>query len=106
MHWNRQVIALKAQSRTLQIFDLEKKQKLKSCTMNDDVQFWKWVSESTLGLVTTTSVYHWDVYDASQESPVKVFERNANLNVSCLFSFYSCLAEFTSIRLPHLNQCR
>ena len=27
MHWNRQVIALKAQSRTLQIFDLEQKKK-------------------------------------------------------------------------------
>ena len=81
MHWTKQIIALKAQSRTLQIFDLDQKKKLKSCTMNEDVQFWKWISETTLGLVTTTSVYHWDVFDASQESPSKVFERNANLNV-------------------------
>lgn len=81
MHWSRQIIALKAQSRTLQIFDLEQKKKLKSCTMDQDVQFWKWISESTLGLVTTTSVYHWDVYDAAQDAPVKVFERNANLQV-------------------------
>ncbi|KOS19635.1 putative clathrin heavy chain [Escovopsis weberi] len=80
MHWNKQIIALKAQSRTLQIFDLEQKKKLKSCTMNEDVQFWKWISESTLGLVTTSSVYHWDVYDASQGAPVKVFDRNANLS--------------------------
>ncbi|PTB78495.1 hypothetical protein M440DRAFT_1399637 [Trichoderma longibrachiatum ATCC 18648] len=49
--------------------------------MNEDVQFWKWISESTLGLITTSSVYHWDVYDASQDAPVKVFKRNANLNV-------------------------
>jgi clathrin heavy chain len=81
MHWTKQIIALKAQSRTLQIFDLEQKKKLKSCTMNEDVQFWKWVSESTIGLVTTSSVYHWDIYDAAQEAPVKMFERNANLNV-------------------------
>ncbi|KAF4123045.1 clathrin heavy chain [Geosmithia morbida] len=81
MHWTRHVIALKAQARTLQIFDLEQKKKLKSCTMNEDVQFWKWVSESTLGLVTSSSVYHWDIYDAAQDTPVKVFERNANLNV-------------------------
>ncbi|PHH63349.1 hypothetical protein CDD81_6046 [Ophiocordyceps australis] len=79
MHWSRQVIALKAQSRTLQIFDLEAKKKLKSCTMNEDVQFWKWISQTTLGLVTTSSVYHWDVYEPSQEAPAKVFERNANL---------------------------
>ncbi|KFA62831.1 hypothetical protein S40285_03810 [Stachybotrys chlorohalonatus IBT 40285] len=80
MHWSRQVIALKAQSRTLQIFDLDQKKKLKSCTMNEDVQFWKWISETTIGLVTTGSVYHWDVYDPAQDAPVKVFERNANLN--------------------------
>ncbi|KAI5459806.1 hypothetical protein BGZ63DRAFT_425756 [Mariannaea sp. PMI_226] len=80
MHWNRQVIALKAQSRTLQIFDLEQKKKLKSCTMNEDVQFWKWISETSIGLVTSSSVYHWDVYEANQDAPVKVFERHANLN--------------------------
>ncbi|KAI1444472.1 clathrin heavy chain [Annulohypoxylon stygium] len=80
MHWTKQIIALRAQSRTLQIFDLEKKAKLKSATMNEDVVFWKWVSESTLGLVTETSVFHWDIYDSSQVAPVEVFKRNANLN--------------------------
>jgi len=81
MHWNKQVIALKAQSRTLQIFDLAQKQKLKSNTMSEDVVFWKWTSENSLGLVTDTSVYHWNVYDAAQIAPVKVCERNANLVV-------------------------
>ncbi|KAI9670383.1 MAG: hypothetical protein M1817_004426 [Caeruleum heppii] len=79
MHWNKQVIALKAQSRTLQIFDLAQKQKLKSATMNEDVVFWKWFSEDSLGLVTDSSVYHWNVFDATQASPVKVFDRNNNL---------------------------
>ena len=82
MHWSRQVIALKAQSRTLQIFDLEKKQKLKSTTMNEDVSYWKWISETTLGMVTETSVYHWDVFDQSQVAPAKIFDRNTNLQVS------------------------
>ena len=81
MHWNRQVIALKAQSRTLQIFDLSQKQKLKSTTMSEDVVYWKWISTDSLGLVTDTTIYHWNVYDASQLSPIKVFERNANLMV-------------------------
>ncbi|KAI0383970.1 clathrin heavy chain [Hypomontagnella monticulosa] len=80
MHWTKQIIALRAQSRTLQIFDLEKKTKLKSATMNEDVVFWKWVSESTLGLVTETSVFHWDINDSSQAAPVEMFKRNANLN--------------------------
>ena len=82
MHWNKQVIALKAQSRTIQIFDLGAKQKLKSAQVNEDVVFWKWYSESSLGLVTDTSVYHWNVLDPTQSSPSKVFERNPQLAVS------------------------
>lgn len=86
MHWTKQIIALKAQSRTLQIFDLGEKKKLKSATMNEEVVFWKWFSETTLGLVTETTVYHWDVFDPNQASPVEVFKRNPNLVVSvCAF---------------------
>lgn len=82
MHWTKQVIALKAQSRTLQIFDLGAKAKLKSATMNEDVVFWKWFSETSLGLVTDTAVYHWNVFDQTQAAPVEVFKRNPNLTVS------------------------
>jgi clathrin heavy chain len=82
MHWTKQIIALKAQARTLQIFDLGQKQKLKSATMNEDVVFWKWFSETSLGLVTDTAVYHWDVFDPTQAQPVEVFKRNQNLAVS------------------------
>lgn len=79
MHWSREILALRAQGRTLQVFDLGTKQKLKSTTMNEDISFWKWISESTLGLVTDQSVYHWDITDSSQAAPVKVFDRNSNL---------------------------
>lgn len=88
MHWDKQIIALKAQSRTLQIFDLGQKAKLKSCTMNEDVVFWKWISESTLGLVTDTSVYHWDIFDPAQASPQKLFDRTPNLSVSTFPDIY------------------
>lgn len=79
MHWNREVLALKANGRTIQVFDLSSKSKLKSTVMNEDVVFWKWFSETSLGMVTDTSVYHWNVYDPTQNSPVKIFERNSNL---------------------------
>lgn len=82
MHWTKQVIALKAQSRTLQIFDLGAKAKLKSTTMNEDVVFWKWFSETTIGLVTDSTVYHWNVFDPNEAAPVEVFKRNQNLAVS------------------------
>ncbi|KAK4132369.1 clathrin heavy chain [Trichocladium antarcticum] len=87
MHWSRQVIALKAQSRTLQIFDLEQKQKLKSTTMAEDVSFWKWISETSLGLVTETAIYHWDVFDPTQAAPVKVFDRNSNLQSNQIINY-------------------
>ncbi|KAL8877423.1 MAG: hypothetical protein Q9198_004558, partial [Flavoplaca austrocitrina] len=79
MHWNQEILALKAQQRTIQVFNLATKTKLKSTVMNEDVVFWKWFSQSSLGLVTETSVYHWNVFDESQTVPVKVFERNPNL---------------------------
>ncbi|KAL9528508.1 putative clathrin heavy chain [Sphaerulina musiva] len=80
MHWNKEIIALKASGKTLQIFDLAQKAKIKSTTMTEDVVFWKWFSETTLGLVTDTSVYHWNIFDPTAVSPVKVFDRNQNLS--------------------------
>ena len=82
MHWHRQVIALKAQERTLQIFDLEAKIKLKSTIMNENVLFWKWIGVDTLGLITETSIFHWNVLDQNQGQPQKIFDRNPNLVVS------------------------
>ncbi|KAG0156399.1 hypothetical protein PDIDSM_3577 [Penicillium digitatum] len=79
MHWNKNIIALKAQGRTIQIFDLGARQKLKSANMNEDIVYWKWFSERSLGLVTDSAVYHWDVYDATQQNPVKAFDRLPNL---------------------------
>lgn len=84
MHWSKMIIALKANSRTLQIFNLEAKEKLKSHTMHEDVVFWKWISERSLGMITETSVYHWDVTDPNQATPVKVFDRHVNLQVLTL----------------------
>ncbi|KAF7535433.1 hypothetical protein G7054_g5391 [Neopestalotiopsis clavispora] len=87
MHWTRQIIALRAQSRTLQIFDLEAKQKLKSATMNEDVVFWKWISENELGLVTENSVYHWNIFDPNQAAPVEVFKRNQNMSGNQIINY-------------------
>jgi len=79
MHWNREIIALKAGGKTLQIFDLAQKSKIKSTTMTEDVVFWKWYSETSLGLVTDNSVYHWNIFDPAQVAPQKMFDRNQNL---------------------------
>lgn len=77
------VIALKGKAgieaqKTLQIFNIEMKSKMKAHTMTEDVVFWKWISLNTLALVTETSVYHWSMEGDSQ--PVKMFERHSSLN--------------------------
>lgn len=101
MHWNKQIIALKAQSRTLQIFDLQQKAKLKSATMNEDVVFWKWFSETTLGLVTDSAVYHWDVFDQNQPQPVEVFKRHENLQVIRAISYFLAQTDIFNVELAN-----
>ncbi|XP_013781374.1 clathrin heavy chain 1-like [Limulus polyphemus] len=71
------VIALKAM-RTLQIFNIEMKSKMKAHTMNEDVIFWKWISLNTVALVTETAVFHWSMEGDSQ--PVKIFDRHSSLS--------------------------
>lgn len=82
MHWTRNIIALRAQGRTIQIFDLAARQKVKSTVMHEEIIFWKWFSETSIGLVTETSVYHWNVFEPTQQYPVKVFDRVSSLVVS------------------------
>ncbi|XP_064619200.1 clathrin heavy chain 1 isoform X2 [Lineus longissimus] len=71
------VIALKA-GKTLQIFNLEMKSKMKAHTMTDDVTFWKWISVNTVALVTDNACYHWSMEGDSQ--PLKVFDRHSSLS--------------------------
>jgi len=81
MHLTKPIIALKAQSRTLQLFNLATKERLQTCNMNEDIVFWRWINETTLGLVSDKSVYHWDVLGTGQAQPSKLFERQPQLEV-------------------------
>eukprot|EP00730_Choanoeca_flexa_P006582 TRINITY_DN12179_c0_g1_i1.p1 TRINITY_DN12179_c0_g1~~TRINITY_DN12179_c0_g1_i1.p1 ORF type:complete len:1670 (+),score=638.03 TRINITY_DN12179_c0_g1_i1:88-5097(+) len=78
------IIALKS-GRTLQIFNLDTKAKLKSHNMDADVTFWRWVDAQTLGLVTESSVYHWDL--SGDSTPVKMFDRHDNLNGAQIINY-------------------
>lgn len=76
MNPTSKVIALRAM-RTLQIFNIEMKSKMKAHTMNEDVLFWKWINVNTIAIVTETTVYHWPMEGDSQ--PQKMFERHQSL---------------------------
>ncbi|GLI67875.1 hypothetical protein VaNZ11_012164 [Volvox africanus] len=88
---DKKVIALKAVTAgtagdTLQVFNLDSKTKLKAYQMPETVEFWKWISPTVLGLVTSAAVYHWDVEGAS-DAPAKVFDRTPNLVGSQIISY-------------------
>lgn len=70
------VIALKA-GKTLQIFNIEMKSKMKAHNLTEDVIFWKWINVNTLGLVSESAVYHWSM--EGDTSPVKMFDRHQSL---------------------------
>jgi clathrin heavy chain len=57
--------------RQLQLFNLGTKQKVGAHLMNDDIPFWTWVNDTTLGIVTDREVYHWKVMEG-QTAPTKV----------------------------------
>jgi clathrin heavy chain len=71
------VIALKA-GKTLQIFNMELKAKMKAHNMTEDVVFWKWLTPALVGLVTDGAVYHWTI--EGESPPSKVFDRHASLS--------------------------
>lgn len=90
MHPDKRIIALKA-GRQLQVFNLENKQKLKSYLMSEEVLFWKWINTSTIGLVSETAVYHWnlEVGSAEAEAPRRVFERHSSLSGCQIINYRS-----------------
>jgi clathrin heavy chain len=63
--------------KTLQIFNIELRSRMKTYNMTEDCIFWKWVNVNTIGIVTETSVYHWTMEGDSQ--PSKMFDRHQSL---------------------------
>eukprot|EP01088_Endostelium_zonatum_P000323 TRINITY_DN10605_c0_g1_i1.p1 TRINITY_DN10605_c0_g1~~TRINITY_DN10605_c0_g1_i1.p1 ORF type:complete len:1777 (+),score=482.95 TRINITY_DN10605_c0_g1_i1:241-5571(+) len=72
-------LALRASSNTgggaqqnLQIFDTRTKACITECVVSEVIEFWKWLDDGTLGIVTPTAVYHWTI---SQPKPRVIFQR-------------------------------
>jgi clathrin heavy chain len=79
MNPSASIIALRSGT-TVQIFNLEAKQKLKAYSMPENIVYWKWADASTLAMVTGSAVYHWALAGAAD--PVKVFDRHSTLGAN------------------------
>lgn len=91
MNPQSQVLAIRARDKTsgkdqLQVFNLELRQKMKSCVMADQVVFWKWVTPTLLALITGKAVYHWSMEDTSSE-PAQMFLRHESLASAQIISY-------------------
>mmetsp|Transcript_6019 Transcript_6019/g.8838 ORF Transcript_6019/g.8838 Transcript_6019/m.8838 type:complete len:1716 (-) Transcript_6019:147-5294(-) len=78
------VLALRSAT-TIQLFNLDTKQKVKSHQLAAVPRFWKWVNSKTIVIVTDTNVMHWD-YE-TQDAPAVVFDRHANLASSQIINY-------------------
>ncbi|KAI1721373.1 hypothetical protein Ddc_07825 [Ditylenchus destructor] len=76
MNPDKKILALKS-GKTLQIFDLEQKAKVKTHLATETIIFWKWISPETIGIVTESSVYHWAL--SGDSAPAKIFDRHSTL---------------------------
>ena len=82
MHIKDNIIALKVpnegKGHILQIFDMDKKAKLKNIEFSENIVFWKWINEQILAIVTNTSVYHVSIANETDKE-VKIFDRSGDL---------------------------
>ncbi|GMR30592.1 hypothetical protein PMAYCL1PPCAC_00787, partial [Pristionchus mayeri] len=78
MHPQQQILAV-LHGRELKIFDIDKQPTVKkTCIQEEEVVFWRWIDDYTIGVVTQSTVYHWDFRGDSK--PMKIFKRHDSLN--------------------------
>lgn len=69
------------------MYNLETKAKVKACVVNEPVQYWRWINDKAIGLVTATSVFHWDMDGDAAALPTKIFDRAPNLASTQIISY-------------------
>jgi clathrin heavy chain len=62
----------------LQIYDVDTKRKIKAHSDDKRIVFWKWVSHTTIGIITDSSVFHWTISDATS-APQHIFDLHSTL---------------------------
>ena len=94
------VIFCVAAGKTLQIFNIEMKSKMKAHTMTEEVVFWKWINTNTIALSTEGACYHWSMDGTTRVPPsqfrLHVLQKKTNLCglgfSVCMNVYYRCCA--------------
>lgn len=82
MHPKQNIIALRAKNdknaSIIQVFNMDTTEKLKDIVINYDVVYWKWLTDSVIGIVTNTSVLALSI-DNPETPAKKIFDRSGSL---------------------------
>jgi clathrin heavy chain len=88
VHPQNLIIAARAKAPSgscfIQIFDMKNEKKVSQAEVKEDIEYWAWLNNTTLGVVGTTSVYH---VEAKSGSVSKIFDRAAQLNGSHIMGY-------------------
>lgn len=94
MHIKDNIIALKApnegKGHILQIFNMDKKAKLKNIEFPENIVFWRWVTEDILAVITSSSVYHVSIANENDKE-VKVFDRSGELKEAQVIGYVTSI---------------
>lgn len=85
MNPNKPVLALKV-GKDFQIYNLDTRQVICHITFNMHVEFWRWISGTTIAIVTKTAVYHWDL-STDKTEPWLVFNRHIRLRDTAIVNY-------------------
>ncbi|EMD46427.1 clathrin heavy chain, putative [Entamoeba histolytica KU27] len=85
MHPTKQIMAVAAGT-TVQMFDVQSKSKVADITLQTPLVFWKWANEHILAIVTSTSVFHFDLNSPSA-APKKIVDRHSELAASQIIGY-------------------
>lgn len=85
MNPESRILALKDAEGQLQIFDLTRRERVKAHRAPEPVQFWRWISPTTIAFVTSIAVFHWTTEPTAE--PVKMFDRAAELAETRILSY-------------------
>ncbi|XP_063447772.1 uncharacterized protein LOC134727324 [Mytilus trossulus] len=74
---NQHIVAIRC-GKTIQLYDIHNRLKIKGYQMEEDVKFWTWISDDAVAMVTDKSVYLYNHLDGRE--PQKLYDHNRTLH--------------------------
>lgn len=88
MHPSKHIIALRAKNdkgaTVIHVINFDNDERLKNIELNHDITYWKWLNDTTIGLVTPTSVLSLSISN-KEEAAKKIFDKTGNMANSNVF---------------------